>query len=102
MRVKLMSTDTQNLVYLGNVVRNLPTTIAALESSDLQAGPQFHTFLDIYANPASTYKGTTLVGSEDVNIFQAFLDQWQSGEITDVQGGLEQTASQIDAVVAQG
>jgi multiple sugar transport system substrate-binding protein len=100
--VKFMSTDTQNLVYLGNVVKNLPTTIAAIESPDLEAGPQFQTFLDIYANPASTYKGTTLVGSEDVNIFQAFLDQWQNGQITDVQGGLEQTASQIDDVVAQG
>ncbi len=33
--VKFMSTDTQNLVYLGNVVKNLPTTTAALESPDL-------------------------------------------------------------------
>ena len=100
--VKFMSTDTQNLVYLGNVVKNLPTTTAALESPDLKAGPQFQTFLDIYANPDSTYKGTTLVGSEDVDIFQKFLDQWQTGEATDLQGGLQQTASQIDAVVAQG
>ena len=100
--VKYMSTDTQNLVYLGNVVRNLPTTIAALESPDLKASPQFQTFLDIYANPASTYKGTTLVGSEDVNIFQAFLEKWQTGQVTDLHGGLEDTASQIDAVVAQG
>ena len=58
-------------------MRNLPTTIAALESPDLKASPQFQTFLDIYANPASTYKGTTLVGSEDVNIFQA---SWRSGK----------------------
>ena len=100
--VKFMSTDTQNLVYLGNVVKNLPTTTAALESPDLNAGPQFQTFLDIYANPDSTYKGTTLVGSEDVDIFQKFLDQWQTGQTTDLQGGLQQTASQIDAVVAQG
>jgi multiple sugar transport system substrate-binding protein len=100
--VKFMSTDTQNLVYLGNVVKNLPTTTAALESPDLTAGPQFQTFLDIYANPDSTYKGTTLVGSEDVDIFQKFLDQWQTGQTTDLQGGLQQTASQIDAVVAQG
>lgn len=56
----------------------------------------------MHGGRASTYKGTTLVGSEDVNIFQAFLDQWQNGQITDVQGELEQTASQIDDVVAQG
>ena len=78
------------------------TSHAALESPDLKASPQFQTFLDIYANPASTYKGTTLVGSEDVNIFQAFLEKWQTGQVTDVHGGLEDTASQIDAVVAQG
>jgi multiple sugar transport system substrate-binding protein len=100
--VKYMSTDTQNLVYLGNVVKNLPTTTAALESPDLNASPQFQTFLDIYANPASTYKGTTLVGSEDVDIFQQFLDQWQTGQVSDVHGGLQQTATHIDDVVAQG
>ena len=37
-----------------------------------------------------------------MDIFQKFLDQWQTGQTTDLQGGLQQTASQIDAVVAQG
>ena len=40
-----------------------------------------------YANSGSTYKGTTLVGSEDVNIFQAFLEEWQTGQVTDVHAG---------------
>ena len=99
--VKYMTTDTQNLVYLGNVVRNIPTTFAALQSPDLVAGPQFQTFLDIYANPASTYKGTTLIGSGDVDIFQQFLERWQSGQETNLQQGLERTAAQIDDAVAQ-
>ena len=33
---------------------------------------------------------------------QAFLEKWQTGQVTDVHGGLVDTASQIDAVVAQG
>jgi multiple sugar transport system substrate-binding protein len=99
--VKYMSTDTQNLVYLGNVVKNIPTTLAALRSSDLKAAPQFQTFLDMYANSASTYKGTTLIGSDDVTIFQRFLDDWQSGTATDLQAGLQQTAQQIDDTIAQ-
>jgi hypothetical protein len=55
----------------------------------------------MYANPDSTYKGTTLIGSGDVDIFQRFLDQWQTGQVTDLQGGLAQTAKQIDDAIAQ-
>jgi multiple sugar transport system substrate-binding protein len=100
--VKYMATDTQNMVYLGNVVKNIPTTLAALRSPVLKTPPQFQTFMDMYANPASTYKGTTLIGSDDVTIFQRFLDDWQRGKVTDLQAGLEQTAQQIDDAVAQG
>ena len=99
--VKYLATDTQNLVYLGNVVKNIPTTLAALQSPDLNTPSQFQAFLDMYANPGSTYKGTTLIGSGDVDIFQRFIDQWQTGQVTDLQGGLEQVAKQIDDTVAQ-
>jgi multiple sugar transport system substrate-binding protein len=99
--VKYLATDTKNLVYLGNVVKNIPTTLAALKSPDLNTPPQFQAFLDMYANPASTYKGTTLIGSEDIDIFQRFLERWQTGQVTDLQGGLEQAAKEIDDAVAQ-
>lgn len=99
--VKYMATDTQNLVSLGNVVRNIPTTFAALQSADLQASAQFQTFLDIYADPASTYKGTTLIAGQDVDLFQRFLEEWQAGQVTDLQAGLEEAAGQVDDAVAQ-
>lgn len=99
--VKYMATDTQNLAYLGNVVRNIPTTFAALRSPDLTPAPQFQTFLDIYADPGSTYKETSIIGSEDVDIFQSFLERWQSGQVADLHTGLEATATQIDDAIAQ-
>jgi len=99
--VKYMATDTENLVYLGNVVKNIPTTFAALRSPDLKASSAFQTFLDLYADPASTYKGTTLIGSYDVTVFQRFLDEWQSGQATDLQAGLAQTAKEIDYAISQ-
>jgi ABC-type sugar transport system, periplasmic component len=99
--VKYLATDTENMVYLGNVVKNIPTTFAALRSPDLKVPTQFQTFLDMYANPASTYKGTTLIGSDDLTILQRFLDAWQTGKATDLQAGLTQTAKEIDDTVAQ-
>ncbi len=99
--VNYMATNTQNMVYLGNVVKNIPTTLAALNSPDLKVPPTFQTFIDIYENPGSTYKGTTLIGSGDVDLFQRFLDNWQTGQVTDLQAGLQQTATEIDDAVAQ-
>ena len=99
--IDFMATDTQNLVYLGNVVRNLPTTFAAIESPDLKATPQFQTFLDIYTTPGSTYKQTSIIGSEDVTLFSGFLEKWQAGSVDDLATGLQDTATQIDQAIEQ-
>ena len=60
-----MATDTDTLVYMANIVRNVPTTFAALGSPDLDVTPQFQTFLDMFANPDSHYKPTTAIGDGD-------------------------------------
>jgi len=57
--VSWMASDTDTLVYMANIVRNVPTTFAALESPDLDVTPQFQTFLDMFADPLSHYKPTT-------------------------------------------
>jgi ABC-type glycerol-3-phosphate transport system substrate-binding protein len=63
--VSWMATDTPTLVLMANFVRNVPTTFAALEPPDLDVTPQFQTFLDIFANPASHYKPTKGIDDGD-------------------------------------
>ncbi|HEY3139782.1 MAG TPA: hypothetical protein VGJ86_01555, partial [Acidimicrobiales bacterium] len=62
---------------------------------------QFQTFLDIFANPDSHYKDVTVLGATDQELVDDFGQRWQSGEIDDLQAGLEALAEQIDAELAQ-
>jgi multiple sugar transport system substrate-binding protein len=97
-----MATDTATLVYMANNVKNVPTTVAALQSPDLDLPEEFLTFLNIFQNPNSAYKANTVIGAADQDLFTTFLEKWQSGKASDLQGGLEGVAQQIDAQVAQG
>jgi multiple sugar transport system substrate-binding protein len=100
--VKYMATDTPTLVYMANNVRNVPTTYDSLESPDLDVTPEFQTFLDLFENEDSYYKGNTEIGALDQDTFEAFIDTWQNGQVADLQAGLQETADQIDAQLAQG
>jgi multiple sugar transport system substrate-binding protein len=99
--LQYMATDTDTLVYMANNVRNVPTTIAALESTDLDVTPQFETFLNIFQNPLSHYKQHSAIGSADQTTLADFAARWQTGAATDLQGGLQQVAQQIDDQLAQ-
>jgi multiple sugar transport system substrate-binding protein len=99
--LQYMATNTDTLVYMANNVRNVPTTIAALESPELDVTPQFQTFLDIFQNPGSHYKQHSAIGSADQTTLADFAARWQTGRTDDLQGGLEQVAQQIDDQLAQ-
>lgn len=99
--VQYMATDTDTLVYMANNVRNVPTTIEALGSPDLDVTPQFQTFLDIFQNPGSHYKAHSAIGSADQTILAAFAEQWEAGKTDDLEGGLAQVAQQINDQLAQ-
>jgi multiple sugar transport system substrate-binding protein len=99
--LQFMATDTDTLVYMANNVRNVPTTLAALESPDLDVTPQFKTFLDIFADPNSHYKEPSAIGASDQNILQAFAGRWQVGKQTDLDAGLADVAQQINDQLAQ-
>jgi multiple sugar transport system substrate-binding protein len=64
--------------------------------------PQFKTFLDIFKNPLSHDKPPTPIGSADQDIVSSFAEKWQAGQTTDLPGGLQQAAQQIDDQLAQG
>jgi multiple sugar transport system substrate-binding protein len=94
-----MATDTDSLVAAANAIGNVPTTLPALESPDLSLPPQFQTFLDIFENPGSHYKDMSIIGSSDQNILGEFAEDWQAGDVSDLEAGLQQVAERIDAEV---
>jgi multiple sugar transport system substrate-binding protein len=99
--LQYLSTDTGAVVTASNSIGNVPSTHEALESPDLDQPPQFQTFLDIFANPDSHYKDTSVVGATDQELVAAFAERWQAGEVDDLQAGLEDVAQQIDDEVSQ-
>jgi multiple sugar transport system substrate-binding protein len=99
--IKYLSTDTAALVTLSNELRNVPTTTASLTSPQLKPDPNFKTFLDIFANPASAAVPVTPVGSVNQDLFQTFLEKWQAGKVRDLAGGLKALDEQIDKQVEQ-
>jgi multiple sugar transport system substrate-binding protein len=94
--VSFMATDTNSLVGAANAIGNVPTTIAALASSDLDLPEQFQTFLDVFGHPESHYKDMSIIGSADQNMVSDFAEDWQAGDVADLQAGLLQLAQQID------
>ncbi len=99
--LSFMATDTDTLVYMANNVRNVPTTFDALSSPDLDVTPQFQTFLDIFANENSHYKEPSAIGAADQNIVQQFAGDWQAGDQSDLNAGLQSSAQQINDQLAQ-
>jgi multiple sugar transport system substrate-binding protein len=99
--LKYLSTNTPGLVLMANKVGNVPTTFDSLASPDLKLPPQFKTFLDIFKNPGSYYKGNTVIGAADQDTFGLFLEKWQAGKVANLQAGLAATAQQIDNLLAQ-
>jgi multiple sugar transport system substrate-binding protein len=94
--VQYLATNTDALVEMTNVIRNVPTTYPALEAPGLDVTPQFQTFLDVFADQGSHYKQTSEIGTADQNIVESFAADWQAGDITDLQAGLEATSQRLN------
>jgi multiple sugar transport system substrate-binding protein len=98
--VQYLATDTNALVEMTNIIRNVPTTFPALDSPELDITPQFQTFLDVFADQGSHYKQTSEIGTTDQELVEALGADWQAGDVADLEGGLQQTAQQIDDEIA--
>jgi multiple sugar transport system substrate-binding protein len=94
--VKYLALGTQPLDRLANLLNNVPTTIAALKDPTLSGNPKFATFLRIFANKHSGYKQITPLGTADSDLFTAFVDKYLAGNVSNLQAGLQNVASQID------
>lgn len=99
--LQYLATNTDAVVSASNSIGNVPSTFDALESPDLDNPPQFQTFLDIFANEASHYKDTSVLGATDQELVAEFAERWQAGEVDDLQAALEEVAQNIDDEVEQ-
>jgi len=102
--VKFLSTDTAALVSFADGLHNVPTTLAALKSPDLQLAkdPLFKPFLDVFAHPASSSLPATADGGAYLTNFGEFADKWQKGKVPDLAAGLKDLARQNDAALKLG
>jgi len=99
--VQYLASNTDALVAMTNAIRNVPTTYPALESPALDITPQFQTFLDIFGNQGSHYKQTSEIGTTDQDLVEAFGADWQAGDVTDLQAGLQDLNQQVDDELEQ-
>ena len=99
--IKYMATDTDTLVYMANFANNVPTTNESIKSPDLDLPPQFQTFLDAFGHPASAYRPTTPIGDGLATFLDRFIDRWQVGDATDLQGELQTAADQTQTRLDQ-
>ncbi|MEU9300240.1 ABC transporter substrate-binding protein [Streptomyces sp. NPDC048269] len=99
--VKYMTTDTEAVVAFANAIHNVPSTLAALESPDLQVSPEFKTFLDIARHPKSSTTPARADGGTYQLTFQDFAYGVEKGEVTDIPAGLARTDRQIDTDIAK-
>jgi multiple sugar transport system substrate-binding protein len=98
---RYLATETEAVVTLANGLKNVPTTTGALESPDLDLPAEFDPFLSIIEHDETASVPTTAAGTAMQDTLQSFIDKWQSGEVDDLQAGLEDTATAIDDLLAQ-
>lgn len=99
--VKFMTTDTDAVVSFANAIHNVPSTLAALKSPELDQDPAFHTFIDIAENPNSTTTPPSVNGGAYQQTLQDFGYAYESGKDKDLKKGLEGVDAQVDKDIAQ-
>ena len=100
--VKYFALDTGAEQKLAEQLHNVPTVFGALQDPALTGDPHFATFLKIFANANSRYKQITTLGLADVTLFDNFADKYVAGKVSDLQGGLQSVATQIDKQLQLG
>ena len=99
--VKYLTTDTDAVVNFANAIHNVPSTTAALKSPNVSQDPNFQAFIKIASDPDSTTTPASPNGGDYQLVLQNLGYDYQSGKQTDLQGGLDDAADQIDTNIAQ-
>jgi multiple sugar transport system substrate-binding protein len=82
--VRYLSTDTEALVTLSNAIRNVPSTLPALQSPDLKKDANFQTFIDVFSNPSSTTLPAHVNSVFNQQTLQEAQIRWESGRASDL------------------
>ncbi|MFD3325944.1 ABC transporter substrate-binding protein [Streptomyces sp. NPDC058701] len=99
--VKYMTTDTGAVVAFANAIHNVPSTLAALDSPDLQLTPEFKTFVDIARHPKSSTTPAQADGGTYQLTFEDFAYEVEKGAVPDITAGLAEVDRQIDTDIAK-
>ncbi|MFJ6049101.1 ABC transporter substrate-binding protein [Streptomyces sp. NPDC092307] len=99
--VKYMTSDTEAVVAFANAIHNVPSTLAALESPNLQVTPEFKTFLDIARHPKSATTPAQADGGTYQLTFEDFAYGVEKGDVADIPAGLAKADRQIDTDIAK-
>ena len=94
--LKYLTTDTDAIVQLANGLGNVPTTKDALASPALKLPEQFGTFLKVMVDPHSATTPPSPVGAGYQQTFNDFWTKYQSGQVSDLAGGLKKVDTQIN------
>ena len=100
--LQYLTTDTDALVKLSNLLRNVPTTEEALSSPELEVDENFQTFIDIFQHEHSKTTPATAAGAEGyTGTMGTFGEEWQQGKVDDLGQGLEQVDEQMTTDLAR-
>jgi len=101
--VQYMSTDTDFLVALANMLGNVPTTTASATSPDFIPPPNFQTFIDVWNHKESSYQPPIVATGRTYNDYLTAFDvKWINHQTDDLQGGLAEVDTQIDNEISMG
>jgi multiple sugar transport system substrate-binding protein len=93
--INYLSTNTDAQVALANGLKNVPTTLAALKSSDLKFDGTLAPFLGIFSSKHSSSLPSTPNGGAFLTTALALAVKWQTGGVTDLKSELQDTDNQI-------
>ena len=100
--LKYLTTDTSAMVKLANGIKNVPTTLPALNSPDLTSDANYKTYLNVFGNPNSATTPASPNGGAYQNTFQDFAIKYQSDKVSDLPSGLAGVDKQIDSALLLG
>ncbi|MEU8818016.1 ABC transporter substrate-binding protein [Actinoplanes sp. NPDC048796] len=100
--IKYLTTDDQAVIKLAGLLKNIPTTTAAIADPGLQSDANFKTFIDIFSNPNSSTTPPSASGPAYQETFGQFLNSYQSGKVKDLDAGLADADKQINSVMTLG
>ncbi|SFB57479.1 carbohydrate ABC transporter substrate-binding protein, CUT1 family [Amycolatopsis marina] len=100
--VKHLSLDTETLVELANGLKNVPSTVPALEDPRLEVDEHFQPFLDMFSGGKLMANPTTSIGDAHLKAVNDFAERWQAGAEPDLEAGLRAVDAQINDELEHG